>query len=210
MPNAGAQSNHQHRDQGRSRLSRRWLYLCFSRPAPPPADKDPVSAPISAPVQTAIPADRPILDPGWLFLIAGLGVLGATLLVPAADDLDEARWKRDVALVYEQHRDERLKRYDGYLAALDRAEPQLVTALAASQLGQMPDDRGLITARHDSRLRNVSVFPALEPPPMQLPAPRQPVDSLLTRLALGGSSRLWLIALGAVCVLIGMLPGTRK
>lgn len=150
------------------------------------------------------------MDPGWLFLIAGLGVLGATLLVPAADDLDEARWKRDVAVVYAQHRQDRLDRYDGYLKALDRRDPSLVYALAQSQLGQMPADRGLITAINDSRVRNVSVFPALEPPAMELPPARKPVDSILTRLALGGTSRLWLIAVGAMCVLMGMLPGTRR
>lgn len=153
---------------------------------------------------------KPLLDPGWLFLIAGLGILGATLLVPAADDLDEAQWKRDVALVYEQHRQARIERYEGYLDAIKKEEPQLVTALAASQLGQMPDDRGLITARNDSRVRNVSVFPALEPPAMSLPAPRQPVDSILTRLAMGTTSRLWLIAVGAVCVLLGMMPATNR
>lgn len=153
---------------------------------------------------------RPLLDPGWLFLAAGLGILGATLLVPASEDLDEARWKRDVALVYEQHREDRLARYEGYLAALDRREPQLVYTLAASQLGQMPADRGLITALNDSRVRNVSVFPALEPPVMQLPQARKPVDSMLTRLASSGSSRLWLIAVGAMCVLMGLLPGTRR
>jgi hypothetical protein len=164
---------------------------------------------VSAPAQS-VPHDRPILDPGWLFLVAGLGILGATLLVPAADDLDEARWKRDVALVYEQHRQERLDRYQGYLDALGRKEPQLITALAGSQLGQMPSDRGLISAINDSRVRDVSVFPALEPPAMALPAPRRPVDSLLTRLAMGPTSRLWLIAVGAMCVLLGMLPATSR
>lgn len=142
--------------------------------------------------------------------MAGLGILGATLLVPAADSLDEARWKRDVALVYEQHRQERIDRYQGFLEALDRKEPQLITALAASQLGQMPVDRGLISAINDSRVRDVSVFPALEPPPMVLPPQRKPVDSLLTRLALGPTSRLWLIAVGAMCVLLGMLPATSR
>lgn len=170
-------------------------------------DKDAVSAHAA---NHADESARPLLDPGWLFLIAGLGILGSTLLVPAADDLDEAQWKRDVALVYEQHRQARIERYEGYLDALKKEEPQLVTALAASQLGEMPADRGLITAINDSRVRDVSVFPALEPPAMVLPTPRKPVDSMLTRLAMGGTSRLWLIAVGAVCVLLGMMPATSR
>ncbi len=150
-----------------------------------------------------------MVDPGWLFLLAGLALLGATVLIPAAEDLANARWKRDAALTYERHRLDRLERYQGYLDALDRREPALIMTLAESQLGLMPADRGLLSTPNDSRVRSVSVYPALEPPPLDLPEPRQPTNSRLARWAMG-PQRLWLIAAGAVCVLVGLLPAARR
>ncbi len=150
-----------------------------------------------------------MVDPGWLFLMAGLALLGATVLIPAAEDLADARWKRDAALSYERHRLDRLERYQGYLDAVVRREPALVMTLAQSQLGLMPADRGLLSTPNDSRVRSVSVFPALEPPPLDLPEPRPPTNSRLARWAMS-SHRLWLIAAGAVFVLVGLLPAGRR
>lgn len=153
---------------------------------------------------------RPLFDPGWLFLIAGLGILGATVLIPAADDLDDARLLRDRALARESHRQERIQRYQGYLGALDERQPTLVYSLAASQLSLMPSDRALIAApATDARTRSASVFPALEPPPLVLPE-REHHASTLEKLATSSKSRLWLIAGGVVSVLVGLLPGARK
>lgn len=150
-----------------------------------------------------------MLDAGWLFLFAGLGVLGATVLIPAADDLSSAEHLRDRAGLIEKHRQDRLDRYGSYLGALNREDPSLVLALAQSQLNQIPADRQPILATPVSGRASASVFPALEPPPMKFPE-RRPVDSLLQRWTTGDDTRLWLIAGGAACVLIGLLPRARR
>lgn len=149
------------------------------------------------------------IDPGWLFLLAGLAVLGATLLIPAADELDQARWLRDRALTIESHRKSRITRYNEYVQALDSREPDLVLTLAASQLNQIPVDRGVIPGMYDTRTASISVFPALEPEPLHL-GERKKVESRLARLATGEKSRLWMIAGGSLCVLVGLLPATRR
>ena len=58
----------------------------------------------SAPNPSLLPS------PGWLFLIAGLAILGSAVLIPASEALDEARYARDRALVSEQFRLDRIAR----------------------------------------------------------------------------------------------------
>ena len=151
-----------------------------------------------------------LFDPGWLYLAAGIALIGATVLIPAMDELAEVRLQRDRALVLEEHRAERLKRYEDYLAALQREEPSLVMALAASQLNQIPSDRSLILESPQSvpPPASASVFTGLEPPPIALPE-RQPIDSVLHRWTTSDRSRTWLLAVGAVCLLVGLLPRSR-
>ncbi len=151
------------------------------------------------------PPTRAVLDPGWLFLVAGLAILGATVLIPAADDLAQARLLRDQALSLERHRQDRLDRYESFLGAITQEQPALVLALAASQLNQIPADRSPVPGLLPQPTPNASVFPALEPEPLVLPTPR-PVNSLLHRLTTGERSRVWMIAGGVLCILLGLLP----
>lgn len=150
-----------------------------------------------------------LIDPGWLFVAAGLMVLGATVLIPAADDLAHARWLRERALIIEKERLERLERYEEYAAALEAREPALVMSLAASQLHQIPADRKPIPGLTPAPDAPASVFPPLEPDPITLPERTLP-DSLLYRLTTSEKHRVWLIAGGALLVLIGLLPPGRR
>ena len=151
------------------------------------------------------PIDPPRLDAGWLFLLAGLAILAATVLIPAHDDLARAEQVRDIALTQEDMHQERLERHRIYLEALERGDPRLTRSLAASQLNLVPAgshpmrdlDRGLPAS--------ASVFGALEPNPRPAPTLRH-VDSILHRLVLNPSTRLWILAAGFVCLLVGLLP----
>ncbi|MBX3358374.1 MAG: hypothetical protein KF745_08095 [Phycisphaeraceae bacterium] len=148
-------------------------------------------------------------DAGWLFLIAGLCILGATVLIPAFDDLAEARWQRDRAIAIEEHRLQRLERYGQYLDAVQRGEESVVLALAAEQLNKVPAGWRPLLPVVEPGLRGASVFPALEPPALRIPA-RERSESTLAKLAMGDRSRLWLLIGGGVCVLIGLLPPSSR
>jgi hypothetical protein len=171
-------------------------------------------APDAAPDPPAASAARsPIsyLDPGWLYLLAGIVLLAATVLIPAADELGVVRNQRDRALAVEQHRVERLANYEQYLVALDGEEPSLVRALAACQLNQIPVNRTLILETPElmpGATATASIFAALEPAPLRLPDRRTP-DSILFRWTTSDTSRTWLIAAGAFCLLMGLLPKSR-
>lgn len=173
-------------------------------PAPVTSNPAPVPHPTT-------PTRRPVVfDPGWLFILAGLGLLGAAIVIPAVDKLNNARWMRDQARVIEQHRLERISRHEEFLGALKDKDATLGLALAASQLNQIPADRTPLTGdRLEQAAGGASVFPALEPDPMVLPTESK-VDSTLHRLVTGERTRSWVIVIGAVLLLIGLLPAGRS
>ncbi|MFN0132952.1 MAG: hypothetical protein ACKVW3_10570 [Phycisphaerales bacterium] len=146
-------------------------------------------------------------DPGWLYLLAGLALLAATVVIPAMDQLAQVRHERDRAMALEEHRLARLERYEQYAESVEREDPALVVALAAAQLHQIPDNRSLVLEPVDAA-RGATVFAGLEPPALKLPERRR-VDSILQRWTTSESARPWLIAAGAVCLLVGLLPASR-
>jgi hypothetical protein len=146
-----------------------------------------------------------------MFLLAGMVLIGATVLIPAMSELSEVRLQRDRALAVEKHKALRLGSYKDYLGALEREEPALVMALAASQLNQIPQGRSLIL--DGSGLQSfgggdASVFGALEPAAARLPE-RQSVNSILARWTGSDTLRPWVMMAGAICVFMGLLPGTQ-
>ena len=149
------------------------------------------------------------LDAGWLFVLAGLAVIAAAVLIPAFDDLDEARWQRDRAVAIEKHRTQRLERYAEYIAAVDRRDENVVRALVAEQLNKVPRGWSELEPMSDPTAKDASVFPALEPDPLEID-PRAPVDSALSRMARDDRTRLLMVIGGAVAVLIGVLPSARR
>lgn len=155
-----------------------------------------------------VPA-RPLLaplDPGWLFLLAGLALLAAAVLIPAQQDLADARWRRDAALAHEHNRLERLHRYETYLEAVRHNDPELVRSLAASQLGLVRRGAEPVNSHRHPNLLSASVFRQLEPGAVTVASPPEPT-STLARLVTSRRTRLWVIAFAAVCVLVGTLPG---
>jgi hypothetical protein len=150
------------------------------------------------------PSPRRPIDTGWPLLISAIAILGATVLIPAYRDLAEVRWQRDRAIALERHRFDRILAHERYLASLRSGNPELVESLAATQLGRIPEGHRplLRTSVVDG---DASVFPALEPPPLVLPEFKG-TGSVLETLTTNDRSRVWVIAIGATLLLIGLLP----
>jgi hypothetical protein len=149
-----------------------------------------------------------LFDPRWLFLLSGLALIAAVMLVGSAEDLADARFERDRALAIEEHRLARLAKYEEYLGALDQGEPGLIESLAGSQLNQIPAGRAAIPGTVRVGVGDASVFPALEPPPLKLVESREPTNTFLARAARGRASRLVLLGVGVLAVLAGLLPAS--
>lgn len=167
---------------------------------------DPTVPPAHQPVAAHRPA-RPIdrFDPGWLFLISGIALLAAAVIIPAQADLIYARWQEQRALAIEAQRQERLFKHERFLQAILSREPALVRALAASQLNLVPAARQTHFLTSNPTGADASIFPSLEPAPIHEPELHQ-VDSLLARWSQGQRSQLWLVAVGSLLVFVGIMP----
>ena len=160
---------------------------------------------------------RPLfrVDAGWLLLVPGLALLSAVTLAPAWVDLAEVRDRRDRELAVERHARERNHRYEVFVAALDRRDPDLLDRLATVHFNTLPDGRsplpGLeLTETGADRLPDADVSQWLEPPPPVRPSPtrREALPETVETLASFGP-RLWLIGLGGSLVIAGLLTGLR-
>ena len=139
---------------------------------------------------------------GWLFFLAGLALLASVILIPASDDLADARWRRDRELARESHELERLRRTEQTADALAAGDPDLVRSLAQSQLNIVPPERSAIVLPGGPA--DPTLLVSLEPAPTIAPE-RPRVGSTLERLVTDRTGRLWVIAGSAVCVLFGLL-----
>ena len=139
----------------------------------------------------------------WCFAAAGLGLLASVLLIDTRADLEWAIYERDRALAVERAHAERLRRHEALLGSLRSRDPRAVRAMRIHREGvvrSVPRPLGVPLAPPDAVLSR-----ALEPGPPELP-PEPRVESALARLATGSSTRLWTGLLGAVALLVGLLP----
>lgn len=146
-----------------------------------------------------------MIDAGWLYLIAGLLLMAAVVLIPARHDLDRAMWRRDRVLAAEMHRLDRLTRHEMYLEAVHNRDRTVLNQLAVRQLGLAPAGSEVILLTDHEADLTASVFASIEPEPVDLPE-GPAVESVLGRLATDERARLWLLAGASVLVLVGLLP----
>lgn len=149
---------------------------------------------------------RPLfeIDPGWPFVVAGLGLIVAGVLIPAQRDLHELRGSLEVHRALLEHSDRRLDAYDRFLVSVDEAEPQLVRRLAASQLNKMPADERPYLMLPSMNATVSDWIDASEP--LEVPSPAPYPDTLLSRLATG-PRRLWILASGVFLIFVGLVFG---
>ncbi len=144
------------------------------------------------------------IDPGWPFVVAGLGLIVAGVLIPAQRDLHELRGSLEVHRALLEHSDRRLDAYDRFLVSVDEAEPQLVRRLAASQLNKMPADERPYLMLPSMNATVSDWIDASEP--LEVPSPAAYPDTLLSRLATG-PRRLWILASGVFLIFVGLVFG---
>jgi len=163
-----------------------------------------------------------LFDPGWLMLIAGVALIGTTIIIPAQRELEQAKFFKSRVDAIANHRSDRLKNYTDYIAALDRGEPAVVEALASRQKNMARAGLELILPARpegqtdlltDSKVpRSASTLPELEPAPLRLPEPPK-VDptklSSLERWARDEKARPIVLLAGGGCILLGLLPWGR-
>jgi len=139
----------------------------------------------------------------WCFASAGLVLIATVVLIDAHAGLLRARYERDRALAVEATHVERLDRHRSMLAALRAGDETATRAMRVHHYGVLSTvERPLPGTRPSPDLVLGS---SLEPPPPVLPV-EPDLDSTLARLATGQGTRLWVVLIGAVALLIGLMP----
>jgi hypothetical protein len=162
------------------------------------------ASPIPAPTPTTRPLfqwDR-MLDPGWPFVLAGLALLVAGILIPAQRELHDLRneWRKVEA--EETRMYGRLQAYDQFLSELKSGDPQLVRRLASAQLNRVPEGEEPLLLTPGVNHTVAQWIDESVPTPTFTPDPYP--DTLLSRLA-AGPNRLWLLASSVFLLFVGLL-----
>lgn len=143
----------------------------------------------------------------WAGFFAGVAVFISVALIPPASDLDAMRRQRDRVLAMERTDLSRLQNYRAMLDALDRADPDTVQLVLASELQLIPKGRTALVL--PGQPEDPRLFELLEPGITPETAPAPPgVPSTLTRLANDDRGRLVLLLLAGLAILWGVLPPT--
>jgi len=178
-------------------------------------------------------ADDPIGErvlarlPGWLFLIAGLAMIGAVVLTPTWLAADALAGRHALMAAQREAMLEHRERYQHFYTALKRGDPLLLERLAYEQLRLKPrdarpafprraDDPGQAIPGGGEGRAGFRAGPSMIPVTDWLARPlpqagsdatiERPRQSMLTRIATGGS-RWVLLAAGLLCVAGGLLAG---
>ncbi len=144
------------------------------------------------------------VDPGWLFVIAGLAFIVAGVLIPAQRELHDLEQKLAVHLAFEARTLKQIEAYESFLKEINKPQPDeaLVRRLAASQLNRMPKDAVPLL---ESPTLNDTVPEWIEASvDVKIPTPVPNPDTILSRLATG-PKRIWVLAMGAFLVFVGLM-----
>lgn len=147
---------------------------------------------------------RPLFqaDPGWLFLLAGLAVCAAGVLLPGEADRHEIAARLAGIRAEEAYTVERLDAHARFLDAVERGDPGVLRRLAAAQLNVMPaGDTPILLASASSETVEDWIDAAATYHP---PDEDDHAVSRLEQLA-SGPRRLWIIGAGVLAVFIGLI-----
>jgi len=153
-----------------------------------------------------VPARGGFIDAGWLFIIAGLAVCAATLLIPAQQDLHSVTLQRAQLQAHSMASTRRMAAYDTVLDGLQQQDPVVMKRLASNQLNLLPE--GETPLLLDASTSDGSLDDWVQKTTRQDPAPPPLArDTVLARLS-SGPYRTVMIAAGIFSIFLGLLgPG---
>jgi hypothetical protein len=152
--------------------------------------------------------------PGWMFLLAGVVLVSAGLLMPAWLQVRQMQWQHRIMQLQAEQLERQASGYQQFNAALDAEDPILLQRLAYHYLGLKPAGATLIGESESKRAADPGMVCIVQaslhhPVPragVDLPRP-QPNRSRLARLTTG-RSRLALLAAGVLCLAAGVTTPT--
>jgi len=150
---------------------------------------------------------RPLfaIDPGWFFVLSGLVICAACVLLPSREPIRELMQQRNRLAAERNYIVARLEAHARFMDRLDADDETLVRRLAASQLNVVPvSERPVLVNIASPAAVTDWIDASVAPPDTALPSlPRQ------SRLAAAatGPNRLLFLASGALCLFVGLILG---
>jgi hypothetical protein len=142
-----------------------------------------------------------VLSPGWLFLLGGVLVVGAAMLLPAWRDVQTVRFERDQLAAQVDVASQRLAATYSIRDTLRRGDPELKQRLIAWQHNRLPvGDTAL--AREIYTAGVLGWIDSTVPAVADVASP--PVPTRLERLV-SGPTRLWMLGAGVLMVFVGLV-----
>lgn len=145
------------------------------------------------------------IDPGWLFLVAGILLIGASVLVPQQARLHGLREQLAVLESLEDYSARRVQAYGQFLERVEAGDPIVMRRLAAAQLRVTDAGFDRLAEAPTSKVPVSSWIDSAVPPALHEPAPMP--DTLLGRWTTG-RHQFWLGGLGAFSAFVGLMLGT--
>jgi hypothetical protein len=140
-------------------------------------------------------------SPGWPFLLAGVLIVSAAMLLPAWRDVQTVRFERDQLAASVDVTARRLAATESLELSLRRGDPELKNRLIAWQHNRLPvGDTAL--AREWNSAGVLGWVDATVRPADAVPDP--PAATRLERL-LSGPPRLWILGGGVLMVFVGLV-----
>src|SRR5688572_12626858 len=92
-----------------------------------------------------------LFDPGWLFVLVGLIVCAAGVLLPAQADLHALEQQLAQLQSEEARAYQRLAAHADFIDQVENGDPSIIKRLAAAQLNVVPDgDKPLLLSSTDA------------------------------------------------------------
>lgn len=141
------------------------------------------------------------LSPGWPFLLAGLAVVAAVMLVPAWRDVQNVRLERDDLQSVVQYEARRVAATESMLASLESGDPALRRRLVGWQLNLLP--KGNVAIGRDVHAGGVLGWIDATVEPVVASSPTAVVSRLESIVS--GPARLWMLSAGVLLVFVGLV-----
>lgn len=101
---------------------------------------------------------------GWLALVVGVAVMGAIILTPAKEQLDQAKWYQGFVELYALRQHDQVRNYERFSSALSAGDPVVLSRLAFTHLRLKPEGTELVSvpqADYGNTTYHVSDGPAM-------------------------------------------------
>ncbi len=144
-------------------------------------------------------------DFGWLYLVCGLALTVAAIVLPAQQDLQELAAKRVAITSDLEELEYRVEVYRAFLEDAQTGNPQFTKRLIEMQFNKSPDGSSVVIDRSASRTPLAWVAQRAK---RNRVVPMEVEQASMLAQFSSGQGRLWLLGFGIFATFIGLMTSS--